>query len=75
MNRSSYYSERKEEKEYNLELMKRIDREYVLHPFYGSRRMTVVLKNEGYEVNRKRGKKIENVIALVRNLIQKGAYD
>lgn len=34
--------------------MRLIDEEYLKHPFYGSRRMTVWLKSLDYEVNRKR---------------------
>ena len=31
-----------------------MDEEYTAHPFYGSRRMTAVLRRAGYPVNRKR---------------------
>jgi len=34
--------------------MKLIDEEYTRHPFLGTRRMTVYLKNMGYQINRKR---------------------
>ena len=34
--------------------MSRLDEEYTAHPFYGSRRMTAVLRRAGYPVNRKR---------------------
>lgn len=34
--------------------MRRLDEEYTAHPFYGSRRMTAVLRRAGYAVNRKR---------------------
>ena len=34
--------------------MKWIDRQYLETPFYGSRRMTICLRRDGYEVNRKR---------------------
>ncbi len=34
--------------------MRRIDEEYTRHPFYGSRKMTVCLRRQGYRVNRKR---------------------
>lgn len=64
MNRSSYYLEPAEEKEYNLKLMKRIDQEYVLHPFYGSRRMTVHLRNEGHGINRKRVQRLMQLMGL-----------
>jgi len=39
---------------YSLELMHQIDEEYTKTPFYGSRKITAVLKRRGYEVNRKR---------------------
>jgi len=38
----------------NLLLMELIDRQYMKTPFYGSRRMTTVLQQMGYLVNRKR---------------------
>ena len=38
----------------NLCLMGLIDRQYMKAPFYGSRRMTEVLREKGYHVNRKR---------------------
>jgi len=56
LSRSSYYRPevaQRESKE-NLELMRIIDAEYTLHPFYGSRKMRDVLRRRGYLVNRKR---------------------
>lgn len=50
------------ENPYNLELMDLIDRQYLDTPFYGSRKMTVCLKNNGHNVNRKR------VISLMRQM-------
>ena len=38
----------------NLRYMKLIDRQYMKTPFYGSRRMTTILKRMDYPVNRKR---------------------
>ncbi len=35
-------------------LMRRIDEHFLTHPFKGSRRMCEWLKEQGYEVNRKR---------------------
>lgn len=35
-------------------LMQRLDEEYTAHPFYGSRRMTAMLRRVGYPVNCKR---------------------
>ncbi len=43
----SYYFEPKEKSDFNFDLMKRIDKEYLEPPFYGSRRMAVILKSEG----------------------------
>ena len=37
-----------------LKLMRRLDEQYTRTPFYGSRRMTVWLRTQGYVVNRKR---------------------
>ncbi len=54
LTRSAYYYEPKEENGYNQLLMRLIDEEYTRHPFYGSRRMAVWLKRQGYDVNRKR---------------------
>ncbi|MFO1423617.1 MAG: IS3 family transposase [Candidatus Competibacteraceae bacterium] len=34
--------------------MRRLDEEYTAHPFYGSWRMTAVLRRSGHAVNRKR---------------------
>jgi putative transposase len=54
--RSSYYRPRdcQIEDEKNLELMRRIDEEFLKHPFYGSRKMKVYLGRRGFPVNRKR---------------------
>ena len=42
------------ESEANEELMKAIDRQYIRTPFYGSRRMVIWLRGQGYAVDRKR---------------------
>ena len=54
LSRSTYYYEPRMESEENLKLMRLIDELYLEHPFYGSRKMTAVLKIQGFEVNRKR---------------------
>ncbi len=54
ISRSSVYSHPRDADEYELELMSLIDRQYLVRPFYGSRRMTVWLKTQGHHVNRKR---------------------
>lgn len=54
VSRSSWYAPSATESVLNQELRGWIDQEYTDHPFYGSRRMTVVLRRAGYPVNRKR---------------------
>ena len=54
LNRSSYYYHPVEESELNLRLMELIDQQYTRTPFYGSPKLTVWLKRQGYEVNHKR---------------------
>lgn len=62
LNRSCYYYDPVEETSYNLELMRLIDEEYLKHPFYGSRRMSLWLEDQGFKANRKR------VQRLMRNM-------
>jgi len=55
--RSSYYRpvyEPSKISQEDLELMRLIDEEYMRHPFYGSRKIRIYLKRQGYSVNRKR---------------------
>jgi len=55
--RSSYYRpayKPSKVSQENLELMRLIDEEYMRHPFYGSRKIRIHLKRQGYSVNRKR---------------------
>jgi putative transposase len=52
--RSGFYYKAIGESEYNLELMRLIDEYYTGHPFYGVRRLTAWLRDEGHEVNHKR---------------------
>ena len=44
--------------------MKLMDRQYLVTPFYGSRRMTIWLQQQGYEVNRKRVMRLMRVMGL-----------
>jgi putative transposase len=48
----------------NLELMKLIDQQYLDRPFYGSRRMTAWLRSQGYSVNRKRVRRLMEIMGL-----------
>lgn len=52
--RSTVYYEPKEESEKNEALMRLLDEQYTQTPFYGVRRMTAWLRQEGYVVNPKR---------------------
>ena len=54
LNRSSYYLQPATESEENLCVMRLINQQFLLMPFYGSRRMTVSLERSGKTVNRKR---------------------
>ena len=64
LNRSSFYYEPATETIENLRLMRRIDEQYLKTPFYGSRRMAVVLASEGEEVNRKRVQRLMGLMGL-----------
>jgi putative transposase len=52
--RSSYYYQCCPETEENLALMRRLDELHLEHPVYGSRKLTVLLRQEGLALNRKR---------------------
>lgn len=44
--------------------MELIDRTYLKHPFFSTRRMTQVLKDRGYEVNRKCVKRLYQLMGI-----------
>jgi putative transposase len=52
--RSTWYDRAAEPSALHRELMRRLDEEYTAQPFYGSRRMTAILRRAGYPVHRKR---------------------
>ena len=47
-----------------LALMRRIDELHLAYPFYGSRRLAAALRRDGWSVNRKRVKRLMQVMAL-----------
>ena len=49
---------------YTLELMRLIDEEYTKTPFYGSRKITAVLRRKGYKVNRKRIQRLMRLMGI-----------
>jgi putative transposase len=50
--------------EEDLALMKMIDRQYLATPFYGARRLAAWLKKQGWIVNRKRVRRLMQVMGL-----------
>ncbi len=64
ISRSSVYARPDETDEYDLELMSLIDRQYLVRPYYGSRRMTVWLKAQGHLVNRKRVQRLMRLMGI-----------
>jgi len=48
----------------DLAVMRRIDELHLEYPFYGSRRMAVVLRDDGWVVNRKRAQRLMRVMGL-----------
>ena len=52
--RSGFYRARMPNDDADLAVMKRLDQLFTERPFYGSRRMTLQLRQEGHEINRKR---------------------
>lgn len=64
VNRAGLYYQPVGENEENLMLMRLIDEQYTRRPFYGSRRMTVWLREQGYAINRKRITRLMDVMGL-----------
>ena len=62
--RSGVYRPRPEPSADDLALMRRIDELYLEKPFYGSRRMTFDLNEEGRGVNRKRVQRLMRLMGL-----------
>jgi putative transposase len=68
LNRSTLYYQRQTEREEDARIMRLIDEQYTLTPFYGYRRMTVYLQSLGWRVNHKR------VLRLMRKLGLEAIY-
>jgi putative transposase len=54
LSRAAVYSKPKPVSAADLELMRLIDEQYLKTPFYGARKMAVVLSRGGHQVGRKR---------------------
>jgi len=64
LNRSSYYYQPATETALNLTLMRLIDEQYTAHPFYGRRKLTIYLREQGYAVNPKRIQRLMQQMGL-----------
>jgi putative transposase len=64
VNRSGLYYQPVGENAENLLLMRLIDEEYTRHPFLGSRRMMLWLNDQGHQVNRKRVRRLMEVMGI-----------
>jgi putative transposase len=62
--RSNLYYKPVEADAEELALMRQIDRLYLEHPYYGSRRMEVVLRQQGLLINRKRVQRLMRLMGL-----------
>jgi putative transposase len=64
VSRSSFYYRPRGEGAENLHLMRLLDEQYTRTPFYGVRRMTAWLRQQGYEVNPKRVARLMHTLGL-----------
>lgn len=66
VNRTSVYRKSVEpgESAENIQIMHEMDRLYSKWPFFGYRRITVKLREQGYDVNRKRVRRLMRVMGI-----------
>jgi putative transposase len=64
ISRSGLYYQPKGIPEEDLELMKLIDRQYLVTPFYGTRKVAAWLKSQDHIVNRKRVRRLMRLMGL-----------
>jgi putative transposase len=64
LKRSTAYYQAREERAVHLVLKHRLDELYTAWPFYGTRRMTAYLQQEGHAVNRKRVQRLMREMGL-----------
>lgn len=64
INRSSVYYRGRVESNEDAKLMRLLDAQYTLTPFYGYRRMTVYLQKSGFSVNHKRVSRLMRKLGL-----------
>lgn len=64
LSRSGFYYRSVNDNASDLALMELIDRQFLEPPWYGSRRLTAVLRRAGHTVNRKRVRRLMGVMGL-----------
>lgn len=62
LNRSSFYYIPTGESEENLVIMRQLDEQYFMTPFYGALRLTAILTLSGYKVNIKRVRRLMKIV-------------
>ena len=62
LHRSGFYYQPCGESEENLAIMRLLDEQYFKTPFYGVRRLTAWLRRAGYSINRKRVKRLMELV-------------
>jgi len=62
---ASYYYQAEPESADNLHYMRLLDQEYTEHPFYGVRKMTVCLQQQGHPVGPKRVRRLLRAMGLM----------
>ena len=62
--RSTWYYQPVAADAWTQELLNRLDEQYTRTPFYGSRRMTAWLRQEGYGVNAKRVRRLLRLLGV-----------
>ena len=64
ISRSGWYYESKGESSLNLTLMRLIDKQFLVTPYYGSRQMARWVRRQGYEVGRHRVRRLMALMGL-----------
>ena len=64
LSRSTYYYAGRGESSFNRQLMRCLDEQFLATPWYGSRQMTRHLRRQGYEVGRKRVRRLMRQMGL-----------
>jgi len=62
LNKSSFYYIPTGESEENLSIMRKLDEQYFMTPFYGALRLTAILILSGYKVNIKRVRRLMKIV-------------